>query len=888
MGYIGSTPAAAPLTSADITDGIVIDADIKSDAAIAVSKTALVAGTGITLDTNTLNIDAAQTGITSVGTIGTGVWEATDVAVAHGGTGASTLNNLITLTTHTTGNYVATVTGGVGIDSSGATSGEGIAHSLTLDLSELTDTAIAHGDYIVFTDTTNSNASVKGDLADVATLFAGTGLTALNSVIGVDASQTQITSVGALNAGSITSGFGTIDTGSSAITTTGTLTGGSITTTGALSIASMGANWTNAGRTVADAGILTTVDINGGTIDGAVIGGASALAITGTSVTGTSIVGGTVAGTTGTFSGVLDVTDATDASDATGDTGALRTEGGASIAKKLYVGTDVSVGGDLTVSGTTTTVDSTTLTVVDPLIALASGNNSSDVVDIGIYGLYDTSGAQDEYGGLFRDASDEKWKLFQDNQAAPTTTVNTAGTGYAVGTLVATLEGNVTGDVTGDVAGNVTGNVTGNADTVTTNANLTGHVTSVGNAAVLGSFTSAQLLTALTNETGTGVAVFNTSPTLITPALGTPASGVATNLTGTAASLTAGAATVLATTRAINGVNFNGSAPITVTAAAGTLSGDTLKSTVVTSSLTAVGTIGTGVWAGTDVAVAHGGTGASTLNDLITMGTHTTGDYVSTITAGTGITSTGATSGETIAHSLSVDASQTQITAVGTIGTGVWQGTDVGVAYGGTGASTLNNLITMGTHTTGNYVATVTAGTGLTSTGATSGETIAHSLSVDAAQTGITSIYNAGLYVGRDTHNAIYFSTDNQIRFEIADVLNEIAFLAGGVGHFDGDVYAFSTTTSSDRKLKTNIQPIENALDKVLTLEGVTFDWKDAERGSSAGLIAQDVQAILPELVKEAPNMGGNDGTHLNLNYDGVVGLLVAAVIELTEKVEAK
>jgi hypothetical protein len=49
----------------------------------------------------------------------------------------------------------------------------------------------------------------------------------------------------------------------------------SITDAGVLSIVSMGANWTNSGRTVADAGILTTVDINGGTIDGATIGGAT-------------------------------------------------------------------------------------------------------------------------------------------------------------------------------------------------------------------------------------------------------------------------------------------------------------------------------------------------------------------------------------------------------------------------------------------------------------------------------------------------------------------------------------------------------------------------------------------------------------------------------------
>ena len=102
---------------------------------------------------------------------------------------------------------------------------------------------------------------------------------------------------------------------------------------------------------------------------------------------------------------------------------------------------NVTISGNLTVSGTTTTVDSTTLSVADPLIILASGNNSSDAVDIGMYGLYDTSGSQDLYGGLFRDADDSgKWKLFKDLQAAPTTTVNVSGTGYTVGTLVAAIE----------------------------------------------------------------------------------------------------------------------------------------------------------------------------------------------------------------------------------------------------------------------------------------------------------------------------------------------------------------------------------------------------------------------------------------------------------------
>jgi len=93
----------------------------------------------------------------------------------------------------------------------------------------------------------------------------------------------------------------------------------------------------------------------------------------------------------------------------------------------------------------------------------------------------------------------------------------------ALGTPSALVGTNITGTAAGLTAGNVT-----------TNANLTGAVTSVGNATSLGSFTSAQLATALTDETGTGANVFATSPTLVTPALGTPSSGVVTNLTGTA------------------------------------------------------------------------------------------------------------------------------------------------------------------------------------------------------------------------------------------------------------------------------------------------------------------------------------------------------------------
>ena len=100
------------------------------------------------------------------------------------------------------------------------------------------------------------------------------------------------------------------------------------------------------------------------------------------------------------------------------------------------IGGDLTVTGNLLVEGTTTTVDTDTLSVKDPLIIVGNDNNTSDLVDLGFYGLYDTSGSQDLYAGLYRSASTTKFHLFKDLQEEPTTTVNTSGTGYTKADLV--------------------------------------------------------------------------------------------------------------------------------------------------------------------------------------------------------------------------------------------------------------------------------------------------------------------------------------------------------------------------------------------------------------------------------------------------------------------
>lgn len=110
---------------------------------------------------------------------------------------------------------------------------------------------------------------------------------------------------------------------------------------------------------------------------------------------------------------------------------------GLETGQDLLVDGDATITGNLTVNGTQTTVNSTTTSVIDSMIELANSNTSSDTVDIGLYGNYDDglSDSGNEFTGLFRDASDSTWKLFDGLEVEPTTTVNTSGTGYAKAAL---------------------------------------------------------------------------------------------------------------------------------------------------------------------------------------------------------------------------------------------------------------------------------------------------------------------------------------------------------------------------------------------------------------------------------------------------------------------
>jgi hypothetical protein len=115
---------------------------------------------------------------------------------------------------------------------------------------------------------------------------------------------------------------------------------------------------------------------------------------------------------------------------------------------------------------------------------------------------------------------------------------------------------------------------------------------------------------------------------------------------------------------------------------------------------------------------------------------------------------------------------------------------------------------------------------------------------------------------------------DYDARFEVSDAVGigtgGVTLIATGGFTCTGNVTAYS-----DRRLKSNLQTIEGALDKLEIICGFTYD-KDGVR--DAGLIAQDVQVVLPEAVVER-------GGYLALNQAAVMGLVVNSINELREQV---
>ncbi|MFH1759734.1 MAG: tail fiber domain-containing protein, partial [bacterium] len=104
----------------------------------------------------------------------------------------------------------------------------------------------------------------------------------------------------------------------------------------------------------------------------------------------------------------------------------------------------------------------------------------------------------------------------------------------------------------------------------------------------------------------------------------------------------------------------------------------------------------------------------------------------------------------------------------------------------------------------------------------------------------------------------------------------------GYAGYFAGKVQATEFLYDSDESLKTDIKEIDNALERVLSLEGVNFKWLDGDGEEEIGVIAQEVEKVAPELVETDPTTGLK-----SVKYGNITALLIEAIKEQQKEIES-
>lgn len=639
-------------------------------------------------------------------------------------------------------------------------------------------------------------------------------------------------------------------------------------------------------------------------------------------VTNNATVGGTL-GVTGntTLTGDLAVNGGDITTTATGTATVFNTNattlniGGAATTVSIGAATgtatinnaNVVITGNLTVNGTTTTINSTTIAVDDITLELGTVATPTDTTANGggivLKGATDKSITWSTTGWTSsEDFNLVTGKAYEINgtsvlnattlgsgvTASSLTSVGTIGTGTWQGTIIAGQYGGT--------------GVNNSGKTITLGGNLT----------TSGAFATTLTVTAATNvtlpTTGTLATLAGTetltNKTLTSPTLTTPSLGVAS-------------------ATSINKV------AITAPATGSTLTIADGKTLTVSNTLTFTGTDAS------SVAFGAGGTVAYTANKLSAFAATTSAELLGVISDETGSGSlvfatspslttptigggganfSGSTSGSLNLKAAAVAGTGVIVTIPATTGTLVTtgdtgtvtstmiaDGTIVNADINASAAIAVSKLAasTISGITLGNNLATLTIGTGL------SGTSYNGSTAVTIANTGVTSITGT-------TNQVTASASTGGVTLSLPQSINtgaSVQFGSFGVGTAasgtTGEIRATNAITSfySDERLKKEITVIENAVDKVMQLRGVTFKANELAESfgytsdkEQVGVIAQDVQKVLPQVVVPAPfdriridentEISRSGENYMTVHYEKIVPLLIEAIKEQQAQIE--
>ncbi len=420
------------------------------------------------------------------------------------------------------------------------------------------------------------------------------------------------------------------------------------------------------------------------------------------------------------------------------------------------------------------------------------------------------------------------------------------------------------------------------------------------------------------NVTGTA-AIQPNSVALGTDTTGNYVAAGATSGTGISGSVSSEGGTFTVTSNATNAntastiVARDGSGNFsagTISAAiTGALSGNASTATALATGRT-IGMTGDVVWTSASFDGSGNVTGTATIQaNSVALGTDTTGNYVQSVANGSYLTGGGSAS-EGTALTLGVDATNanTASKVVARDGSGNFSAGTVTAALSGN-ASTATTLATArtiggvsfngsaninlpGVNTSGNQATSGNAGS---ATVLQTARTI-NGVSFNGSANISLSLANLG-FTGAS--NANYITNNNQLTNGAGYTTNvgDITGVTAGTNLTGGGtsgtvtlnvtasptfttVTATTFNTTSDERTKKDIRLIENALDKVQQLGGYMFTFKHNDEKSS-GVIAQEVQKVMPELVQE-----GGEG-HLTVQYGNMVGLLIEAIKEQQAQIDA-